>query len=142
MPDRAGTVRSLNNSDKPSDYEAKPRRSIPVGAGRQTGFDLHGPDHLGLCQTDSSGMACKRPGVRVPLAPQVIPEGAGPVKGVMCPFSPGSRAVSRHAGSGAGVKVERPAGLWLTFGDAFGCHGRSGLVCGVGRGWRGRTFAV
>src|SRR5215472_9709484 len=56
-----------------SDYEPSPRRSTRVLARRQTGFDLHGPDHLGLCQTDSSGMACKRPGVRVPLAPPTAP---------------------------------------------------------------------
>jgi hypothetical protein len=42
---------------------------VPVVAGQQTDSNLHGPDHLGSCQTDSSGMACKRPGVRVPLAP-------------------------------------------------------------------------
>jgi len=38
---------------------------------------------------------------------QVIP-GAGPVKRLKCPFSPGSPAVSRHAGSGAGVKGGAP----------------------------------
>ena len=59
----------METSDKPSDYEPSPQPSAPVCGRRQTEPDLHGPDHLGLCQTDSSGMACKRPGVRVPLAP-------------------------------------------------------------------------
>src|SRR5262252_1655241 len=37
--------------------------------GRRTHFDLGRPYFCGPHQTDSSGMACKRPGVRVPLAP-------------------------------------------------------------------------
>jgi hypothetical protein len=43
-------------------------------------------------------------------APQVMPEEAGPVKGLMCPFFFLFPAVSRHAGCRAGVKVQRPAG--------------------------------
>jgi hypothetical protein len=50
----------------------------------------------------------------------------GRSRGSMCPFSAGSRPGSRHAGSRAGVKVERPAGLWPTLRDlvAGGISGR------------------
>jgi len=41
---------------------------------------------------------------------EVIPEGVGPVKGLVCPLFFPFPAVSRHAGGRAGVKVERPAG--------------------------------
>ena len=57
------------------------------------------------------------------------------------PDAHGPRRGTRRRARGVGV--QRPTGLWLTFGGvALTITGSSGLVCAVGRGWRGHTFAV
>ena len=60
------------------------------------------------------------PGATGQVAVQVIPEGAEPVKGLMCPFSPGSRAFPGTPGTGPGSRVERPTGR-TTLGAGPGC---------------------